>query len=276
MSKEALLNIAFTTSDQSIPSATVEIASGLTETNRNTDVYFYKLLGGELFSPTHKKRVVDVTIGERDKNLVRSLETWAVNNCEGKAVWISPPLESTETATKITFFEILNGRNYKMIKNISVLVDSFENTGELESFTNFIYSCSINPLERVENFSTLRGDLIIIHPNHKEEALSELERYIDFEKAWEKYSGHVKDAVFIIKSSRTVQERCESITRFAGSSSLGCATVSGKSAEKKGKKTERQKTLKCTCPICHQHVTATVTAGRIYCPLCGGSAPYTC
>ena len=252
---------------QAINAKIAEVASVLAESQQGADTYYYYLKEGKLFSPTHKIPVINSTASEKDKGLIRQIESWANQNQEGIALWISPPTEHGETSTKITSLQIIGGKNTKMIKNTSALADL--PLEEIQETIDCAISFSINPLEEL-NPSEARYRLIILR-EETPPLISDL-----LQENWEDYKKRIKQAVEITNISKTNPILAGTIfAHHAGSHSLSCPTIELRGAYIRVSESGTR-FLECTCPFCHLKVKAKIEGGKIHCPFCQRSAPYHC
>lgn len=243
-----------------------EVASTLAESQQGVDIYYYYLKNGILFSPTHKIPVIDSTASEKDKGLIRQIESWAKQNQEGTAIWISPPTEYDETSTKIVILQLVGG-NTKMVKNTSVLADLSSN--KIQEIIDYTISFSINPLEELDLLEA-RYRLIILR--------EEIPPLINdlFKKDWENHKERIKRAVEITRISKTNPQLAGTIfAHHTGSHSLSCPTIEFRGAYTRVHE-GGVRFLECTCPFCHLKVKAKIEGGKIHCPVCQRSAPYHC
>jgi hypothetical protein len=246
-----------------------EATSTIAESNRKTDIYFYRLRGGILYSSTHNTPVIESTASQRDRELIRQIESWAKQNQQGFAVWVSPPQEKGEVATKITLMRIIPG-NVKMIENKSALVNL--NQEETEALIAYLLSCSITPAKQLSR-EEARYQLIILT---KKEAVELIEQF--FPDSWEGQKARIKRALEISQKINdgeiTTARRELEIT--LGRYPLSCPTIGMATTPKNGLVEPQARYLECTCPFCHNKVRAKIERGKIYCPACGRSADYTC
>ena len=249
--------------------AIAEITSSLAESNRETDIYFYRLRNGVLYSSTHNIPVIESTASQRDRELIRQIESWAKQNQEGFAVWVSPPQEKGEVATKITHMRIIPG-NLKMIENKSVLVNL--NQEETEALIAYLLSCSITPAKQLSK-EEARYQLIILL---KKEAVELIEQF--FPDSWKEQKVRIKKALEISQKINegeiTTARRELEIT--LGRYPLSCPTIGMATIPKSSMIEPQARYLECTCPFCLNKVRAKIEGGKIYCPNCGQSADYTC
>ncbi len=245
-----------------------EITSAITESQRETDIYYYYLKNGRLFSPTHHIPVTESTISLQDRDLIMQMESWAKNNQEGAAIWISPPTEACETCVKITTLEIkIVGGGRKMVKNTSVLVDLPPEV--LQELIDYTISFSIDPLEDLTP-KEARYRLIIL----RNRAIPPEVVYF-FNGGWEEQKERIRKAVEIARTSRKEPHLAGIIfANYAGNFPLSCPTVGVGTVYKTSEIGTRF--LECTCPFCHLKVRARIEAGKIYCPVCQRSADYHC
>lgn len=249
--------------------AVAEITSSLAESNRQTDIYFYRLRDGILYSSTHNIPVVESTYSPKDRELIKQIENWATHNQEGLAVWISPPQEKGEVATKITLMRIIPG-NVTMIENKSALVNL--NQEETEALIAYLLSCSITPAKQLSR-EEARYQLIILF---KKEAVELIEQF--FPDSWEEQKTRIKKALEIsqkINEGEITTARRE-LERTLGKYPLSCPTIGIVAMPKSGMVEPQARYLECTCPFCHHKVRAKIEGGKIHCPACGRSADYTC
>jgi hypothetical protein len=249
--------------------AVAEITSSLAESNRQTDIYFYRLRGGILYSSTHNIPVIKSTASQRDRETIRQIESWAKQNQEGFAVWVSPPQEKGEVATKITLMRIIPG-NVKMIENKSALVNL--NQEETEALIAYLLSCSITPAKQLSR-EEARYQLIILT---KKEAVELIEQF--FPDSWKEQKVRIKKALEIsqkINDGKITSARRE-LEITLGRYPLSCPTIGMATIPKSGIVEPQARYLECTCPFCHNKVRAKIEGGKIHCPACGRSADYTC
>ncbi len=244
-----------------------EITSALAESQRGTDVYYYCLRDGVLFSPTHRIPVIDSTASPKDKRLIEQIQSWATNNHEGTSIWISPPTEAGETGAKITVLEIA-GRERKTIKNTSVLVNL--SPKELQELIDYTISFSINPLEKLDP-EEARYRLIIL----KEKTIPQNIEHL-LNGGWEEQKERIRKAVEIVRIQREKSHIAGVIfANCAGSFPLSCPTIGVRHFPNRSTEIGAR-FLECTCPFCHLKVKARVEAGKIHCPVCQRSADYHC
>ena len=249
--------------------AIAEITSSLAESNRETDIYFYRLRNGVLYSSTHNIPVIESTASQRDRELIRQIESWAKQNQEGFAVWVSPPQEKGEVATKITLMRIIPG-NVKMIENKSALVNL--NQEETEALIVYLLSCSITPAKQLSK-EEARYQLIILL---KKEAVELIEKF--FPDSWKEQKVRIKKALEIsqkINEGEIINASLE-LQRAIGRHPLSCPTIGMATIPKSSMIEPQARYLECICPFCLNKVRAKIEGGKIYCPNCGQSADYTC
>jgi len=246
-----------------------EATSTIAESNRQTDIYFYRLRDGILYSSTHKIPVVESTASQKDRELIKQVESWANQNQEGFAIWISPPQEKGEVTTKITLMRIIPG-NVKMIENKSTLIDLDKE--KTETLIAYLLSCSTTP-ERQLPREEARYQLIILF---KKEAVELIEQF--FPDSWKEQKTRIRKAVEIsqkIKEGKTTTARLE-LERTLGKYPLSCPTIGVAIIPKSGMVEPQARYLECICPFCLNKVRAKIEGGKIYCPKCGQSTDYTC
>lgn len=255
-------------------SATVaEITSVIAESHQKTDIYFYYLKEGVLHSPTHKIPVSESTKSQKDKDLIHQIESWANQNKEGYAIWVSPPQEEGEISTKLVLMRLISGKNYKMIENQSVLLDLDQE--QIQSLVDFFVSCSVAPKNEI-SIGEVRYSLIILYK--KDEALNLLKQF--YPDGWEQQKTRIKEALKIQKtySSRSDHSNLLSLREVVGPHPLSCSLL-GSNIIFNGTTVVREphaRYLDCTCPFCHLKVKAKIEGGKIYCPACGQSVDYYC
>jgi len=246
-----------------------EATSTIAESNRQTDIYFYRLRDGILYSSTHNIPVVESAYSPKDRELIKQIENWATHNQEGLAVWISPPQEKGEVATKITLMRIIPG-NVKMIENKSAPVNL--NQEETEALISYLLSCSASP-EKQMSKEEARYNLIILS---RKEAVELTEQF--FPDGWKKQKERIKKALEIsqkINEGKITGASLE-LQKVLGKYPLSCPTIGMATIPKSGIVEPQARYLECTCPFCHNKVRAKIEGGKIHCPACGRSADYTC
>ncbi len=265
-------DIVYASLHSSRNAAIAETTSALSESNGGTDIYFYRLRGGVLYSSTHNIPVIESTTSQRDRDLIKQIESWANQNQEGLAVWVSPPQEVGEVSTKITLMRIISGNNYKMIENKSTLVDFKQE--EINALIDYFLSCSATP-QRYLSTDEARYSLIILAKKETEELTDQF-----FPDDWKEQKARIKMALEInqkIHQGEIISAGLE-LQGALGDYSLSCPTIrGGMTLVPKSIPLEAgARYLECTCPFCHHKVKAKIEGGRIQCPACGKSANYVC
>lgn len=108
-----------------------ELISVHKETTRQPDVYHF-LVDEDLIDPQTGRSIFDFIAKGVEWEVAQKLKSWAIENDEGLAVWISPRLEGVYPCNKIIIHTIaytLDGK--KVVLNSAILFD-----GELENPEN--------------------------------------------------------------------------------------------------------------------------------------------
>ncbi len=102
-----------------------ELISLSRETKREPDTYHFEVNDGVLIDPETQKPVLDFIHPGIEYSIARQLQSWADNNQEGLAFWVSPPLPGKYPCAKAIIHRIaytLEGK--KVVLNSAILFDA--------------------------------------------------------------------------------------------------------------------------------------------------------
>jgi len=251
-------------------SLVAEITSALAESQGSSDIYYYYLnKEGHLYSSTHKMEVSRSTASIQEKDLINQIELWAKNNQKGVALWLSPPQEKGEKATKMVTLELSTHSGRKIIRNQSIITQLKEEK-EIAKLTAFAASLSIDP-NFVPSLKETRYHLFILaNPNN---AITNLKKF--YPDGWAEQKTRIKKAATITDQKTTI-EKTRLFKFYAGDNELSCATNSLLKGSIIFSGEIGCRFLECTCPFCHSKVKAEIKNGQIHCPACGHTANYFC
>ncbi|MEK7536580.1 MAG: hypothetical protein AAB559_02245, partial [Patescibacteria group bacterium] len=95
------------------------------ETNREPDTYHFIVGKNSLIDPNTKRSVLEFIEEGVEKEIARNLESWASNNNEGLALWISPKLEGYYPCPKVIIHRIAyTPDKEKVVLNSVILFDA--------------------------------------------------------------------------------------------------------------------------------------------------------
>jgi len=95
------------------------------ETNREPDTYCFSVENGILIDPETGRQILDSIVPGIEKDVAMQLQSWAAENDEGLAFWISPPSPNIYPCAKTILHRIaytLEGK--RVILNSAILFDA--------------------------------------------------------------------------------------------------------------------------------------------------------
>lgn len=104
-----------------------ELASRIQETHRNPDPYYFLIdQDGDLFSPSHNLKVVDIIntdyeVGQLEREAFMAISSWFRRETKGAIAWISPPNPYPVSKVIVSEIEFVNG--IKRLFNRALVLD---------------------------------------------------------------------------------------------------------------------------------------------------------
>lgn len=277
------------------PSQWVEnVASESHETRRLPDPYVFYVRGDKLQTPhgIDVENYLDKTsdLGRLEMIAFRQIQAWAAAANEGLAIWFSPPLgRENEPTSKFIISKIiyLNSGD-KVLFNRNIVLDIMGD--ELLILAN-----ALIPNTYISGEQMLRATPLFPNRENFERWLPKLgmiTNQYEIAKADKDLTLKIETYRNIAKikfnlSEYDLRDRVREMGlmgNFPGSCPPNLETNSGfgelltpfQYFVNHSAVFSEGKTLDCTCPFCKKKVAAIIASGKIKCPSCQKSAPYSC
>jgi DNA-directed RNA polymerase subunit RPC12/RpoP len=237
--------------------AAAEMATVFSESNHKPDIYLYKIKGGRLWSPVYKMYLDQLQTGIADRIIIQQMRSWAINNSEGMAVWVSPP-NNKDLECKITTSTILKE---KFVNNVGRNVDLSDK--QILEVANLLIAYSINPLDEVKNLQEVSEKLIVV--KDKQEVANIIERVTSQNEDWGEYKitlGRAAQMARNYKKSGSSIKLQEGIRANMGDHRLSCPTKPCHSVDRYGSR-------EVSCPACGAINTRPFNQLLSRCQYCG-------
>lgn len=104
-----------------------ELASRIQETHRYPDPYYFLIdQDGDLFSPSHNLKVIDIIntdyeVGQLEREAFVAISSWSRRETKGAVAWISPPNPYPVSKVIVSEIEFVNG--IKRLFNRALVLD---------------------------------------------------------------------------------------------------------------------------------------------------------
>lgn len=141
-----------------------EFISIARETNREPDNYHFTVKNGVLTDPNTGKSILNFIAEGVEKDIARSLESWASEKEEGMALWVSPSLEETYPCPKIIIHQIAyNQQGEKVVLNTAILFDGEIVNPDLKRKTLYSFPDSDGNLAKILNWIKRKSDKNVVN-----------------------------------------------------------------------------------------------------------------
>lgn len=270
------------------------LSSEIHETNRISDPYIFLInrAGGKLQTPNGQDiegfMETDTYLGELEKGAFEQIQNWSMNARNGCAVWFSPPYKDEYPVSKIVVSKIMGlDSDRAILFNRAIVLDI--DALRLLGVANQLISSAWVP-----DPETLRG--LPLFPSEEEfnewfrtmsslsEQFKQVSNGFDLSHKIATYqrvrqisdSAIYQDYHRIYKKAERENLMGQHIGSCPPSVSAGGRNTPFSVFSGEFNSLGETKTLECTCPFCEKKVTAIIAEGKIRCPECKESVPYSC